>query len=114
MFNRDEPDIARDGAKLIVFGSFNVDEKPFNQIVNSYTTDLIKPAGRVTYRTMGKNWAVASGEDGRGSIFYSKTIKRSDEVATFQLIYPRRLAARYAPIATHLSECLAHITVESR
>src|SRR5206468_165682 len=58
--------ISRDGGKLVVFGSFNVEERTLDQIVKSYTADLIKTRGRVTYRIMHSDWAVVSGDDGRG------------------------------------------------
>jgi hypothetical protein len=106
--------IAGDGGKLLVFGSFNVEGSALDQIVGSYTSDLIKPHGRLTYRAIHSGWAVVSGENGRDRIFYSKTIKRNDEIAIFQLSYPKALAKRYAPIARRLSQCLAHIRARGR
>jgi len=105
--------IARDGGKLVVFGSFNVEEQTLSQIVESYTADLVK-RGHVTYRVMRSDWAVISGDDGRDRFFYSKTIKRSDEIAIFQLTYPKGQASRYKAITARLTRCFAHIHVEGR
>ena len=101
--------VAADGAKILVFGGYNV----ANDTLDSKRASL---SGRdyafTTYRATGKNWFVVSGHRSIGgvdSIFYEKYIvsAASDTIHSLIVTYPAALKARYDPIVDRLAASFA-------
>jgi hypothetical protein len=101
--------VAADGAKVLVFASFNAME----DTLASKRASLIGPDyAATTYRATGKNWFVVSGHraiDGVDSIFYEKYIvsAASDEIHSLIVTYPAALKPRYDPIVARLAASFA-------
>lgn len=101
--------VAADGAKILVFGGYNVDNE----------TPASKRAGltggnyaRIAYNATGKNWFVVSGHRAIGgveSIFYEKYIVSAASGAIHSLIvtYPTQSRARYDPIVERVAASFA-------
>jgi hypothetical protein len=94
----------RDGAELAVYGS-NVDAG--TKLGNGLETDVAEIAGkaaRVSYRVQKRNWIVASGTGPKGE-FFLKRYLRQDQLLSFNLLYPARLHAHYAPLVARMVGC---------
>lgn len=96
--------IARDGARLDVFGGLELARRSLRAMAEADAADLAGPRGVVTYRAGGSGWYVYSGRNGTAD-FYAKMLRRGDEVAAIELHYPHALADRYRPIVERLSRC---------
>lgn len=96
---------ARDGARLLVFGSNNV----LAQSLPDRVRELVKDAGgaqaRVTYHVTRPGWDVSSGSNGGDRIFYIKVFEREDQFIVLDLTYKAADQARYGPIAARMSRC---------
>jgi len=101
--------IARDGAQILVFAGYNID----NQTLAAKRASLTGPDyAATTYRAAGKNWFVVSGHraaDGVDTIFYEKYIVSAPSEAIHSLIvtYPAALKERYDPIAARVAASLS-------
>ena len=101
--------VAADGAKVLVFGGYNVDSETLASKRASLTGDDYR---RVTYNATGKNWFVVSGHRAIGgveSIFYEKYIvsAASETVHSLIVTYPAKSTARYDPIVNRLAASFA-------
>jgi hypothetical protein len=99
---------AKDGAKLAIFASFNVeDDTPASH--EAFLRGASADYNEVTLRASGSNWLVLSGYRG-ASIFYEKYIfarrKDADEIHGFVLTYGRDAKAVYDPIAARIARTL--------
>lgn len=94
-------------ASLAVFGRNDVDGAALDRTVGQDAADLAGRGGRISYRAGRGDWRVVSGNDAAGTIFYSKTIRRGDQFAIFELHYPAAAHGLYAPIVRRLSACFA-------
>ena len=101
--------VAADGAKILVFGGYNVAD----DTLASKRASLIGPDyALTTYNATGKNWFVVSGRRSIGgvdSIFYEKYIvsTASDTIHSLMVTYPTKLKARYDPIVDRLAASFA-------
>jgi hypothetical protein len=101
--------VAADGAKILVFGGYNV----ANDTVASKRASLGGlDYAFTTYRATGKDWFVVSGRRAIGgvdSIFYEKYIVSAASKTIHSLIvtYPAALEARYDPIVDRLAASFA-------
>jgi len=101
--------VARDGAKILVFGGYNV----ANDTLESKRASLTGgDFARTTYNATGKNWFVVSGHRAIGgvdSIFYEKYIvsAASETIHSLIVTYPAALKARYDPIVDRLAASFA-------
>ena len=92
--------IAADGAEVLVFGGYNIDD----QTLAAKRASLTGPDyAFATYHAAGKNWFVVSGHravDRVDTIFYEKYIvsTASGEVHSLIVTYPAALKGRYDPI----------------
>jgi hypothetical protein len=99
---------ARDGAKLAIFASLNVDDDTpatYEAFLRSASSDY----SEVTLRASGSNWLVLSGYRG-ASIFYERYIfvkrKDVDTIHGFVITYGRDAKAVYDPIAARIARTL--------
>ena len=101
--------VAADGAKILVFGGYNVAE----ETLASKRAALKGPDyARTSYNATGKNWFVVSGHRAIGgvdSIFYEKYIvsAASDTIHSLIVTYPAKLKARYDAIVDRLAASFA-------
>jgi hypothetical protein len=101
--------VAADGAKILVFGGYNV----ANDTLASKRASLKGLDYALTsYNATGKNWFVVSGHrsiDGVDSIFYEKYIvsAASDTIHSLIVTYSAALKARYDPIVDRLAASFA-------
>lgn len=93
------------GAELRVYGSNNVLDRSLAEEMADQARLLTGRNGKVTYRFANKGSAVVSGDDGAGTVFYAKTIARSDQFLSFQLRYPKAASARYKPVVETIARC---------
>ena len=100
---------AFDGAKILVFGGYNV----ANDTLASKRASLKGlDYARITYNATGKNWFVVSGHRAIGgidSIFYEKYIvsAASDTIHSLIVTYPAKFNARYDPIVDRVAASFA-------
>jgi len=78
--------LAKDGAKLIVFGSAGIADIPVEQRLATAISDLAGTSGKVRYKVMKPNWFVVSGQT-QHTVFYSKAIYTRDRFKQFALTY---------------------------
>jgi len=99
--------IAADGAKILVFASYNV----LDETLASKQAGLTGPDyARTTYRAKGPNWFVVSGYrdiGGVDSVFYEKHIFARDVVHSLIVTYPSALKGRYEPIVARVAASFA-------
>jgi hypothetical protein len=100
---------AKDGAKLAIFASLNVDDDTpatYEAFLRSGSSDY----NEVTLRASGSNWLVLSGYRGGASIFYDKYIfarrKDVDAINGFVITYGRDAKAVYDPIVARIARTL--------
>lgn len=93
--------LAPDGASLAVYGSHNALEQTPEQLA-----DFSSEGMDVSYRKVGKDWAVLSGNDGK-NIFYQRfEFGRNDVIHAFLLKYPTAAKAKYDPLVRAIAESL--------
>lgn len=97
---------AADGGTLTVFGRNDVLNVGIDATAKEIAADLAGRGGRTTYAAGRGNWRVVSGADRAGTIFYGKVLKRGDQLAIFQLRYPKN-ANRYQSIAARVGACFS-------
>lgn len=93
--------LASDGASLAVYGSNNaLDQTP--QQLADFSSEGVK----VTYRKLGKDWVVLSGNDGP-DIFYHRLEFGGDGVIhAFLLKYPAAARSKYDPLVRSIADSL--------
>ncbi|HEY8964187.1 MAG TPA: hypothetical protein VIN59_06985 [Alphaproteobacteria bacterium] len=89
--------IAKDGAKLIVYASYNAAEKTLGDALNDVSGDL-------SYRRLANDWFAASGTQD-GKIFYTKTMFNDGQFTSFKLTYDQAQADVYNPLIKKLLGC---------
>ncbi len=96
---------AKDGARMLVWGTYNTRDLTPRQVLNSEVKRVRGEGGQVGYTAAAGDWYVLSGT-GRGDIFYQRGTSNDVRFASFRLTYPKTLAAKWKPIVAHLSKCL--------
>ena len=102
--------LAKDGARLVVYGSNNALEESLEAFLAQAEMRLAGPSGRVTYKALKADRFVVSGRNG-SDIFYAKTLSGHDQFKSMELVYDRAEATAYAPLVDRLAGCfvdLAH------
>lgn len=94
---------AKDGAKLLVFGSNNVLATPVKAAAEQ-TAVRLAAGGMTTYRVVKPGWFVVSGSSPTGE-FYAKSFHVGDQSKSFELTYPAASARQWRPIAARLNAC---------
>lgn len=87
--------LSKDGASIVVYGSYNVlDDTPKTLVESGGAL----PGRVVTYSQTGRNWAVLSGfED--GAVFYERqVISPTAIIHGVEITYPKQLKAKYDPL----------------
>jgi hypothetical protein len=97
--------VGPDGAQLLVFGTNNVLQSSLADEASQQASGYAGTRGRIGYHARGRGWIVISGDDGAGSLFYTKTFERGDQFLAFQLKYPKAAAAKYKPVVERLNRC---------
>ena len=98
-----------DGAKILVFGGYNVDkETPASKRAALDGPDYAS----ASYNASGRNWFVVSGHrtiDGVDSIFYEKYIvsTASETIHSLIVTYPAKLKARHDPLVERIAASFA-------
>ena len=87
--------LAKDGASIAVYGSYNVlDDTPKTLVERGSTL----PGRTVTYSKTGRNWAVLSGFE-NGAVFYERqVIGPTGVIHGIEITYPKGLKGRYDPL----------------
>ena len=95
------------GVRMLVFGQYNALDQDLASWAQGAAQVYLGKRGRVIYRAGRKDWAVISGTDGKGNIFYTRTIrdKANDAYVTYQLRYPDGRQQRYGPVIARLNRC---------
>jgi hypothetical protein len=101
--------VAFNGAKILVFGGYNVGADTLASKRASLTG---ADYARITYNATGKNWFVVSGHrtiGGVDSIFYEKYIVSapSDTIHSLIVTYPAKSKAGYDPIVDRIAASFA-------
>jgi hypothetical protein len=94
--------LAKDGAKLIVFGQNNVLGETLKGWFEENTSNLVGGSGKVTYKVSKPNLRVVSGLNG-STIFYAKAIFASGKFKEFILTYNVGQAVIYKPVVKRLT-----------
>lgn len=101
--------VARDGARLRVYGSYSINvinQGDFSKEVTSINRSLLGRTGKMTYDRRHQEWAVSSGFNEKGQIFYMKSIKGTkDQIIVFILTYPPLLKNHYNQFIPNLVSC---------
>lgn len=96
-----------DGAQMLIFGQFNAADSTLAQWAESQAkTYTGKRAGKITHRALHPGLAVISGSDGKGNLFYTRTLAKGDRFVSLQFRYPARQAKRFQPIIEQTARCL--------
>ena len=93
--------LAKDGAKLLVFGQNNSLNKSLKDTLEDTASRLAGPSGRVTYRVIKPDWFVVSGQNGQ-SVFYAKTLYAHEQFKSFEITYESGSSNVYKPVITRL------------
>ena len=94
------------GAKLIVYGGYDVEGQGLSARMKADKSDLVGRSGTVSYEAIRAAWFVISGTNDSG-IFYHKTIAADeDRLISFTLTYPPALRGGYDKMVETLSRCL--------
>ena len=101
--------VSFDGAKILVFGGYNVDkETPASKRAALDGPDYAS----ASYNASGRNWFVVSGHrtiDGVDSIFYEKYIvsTASETIHSLIVTYPAKSKTGYDPIVDRIAASFA-------
>ena len=101
--------LAKDGAKLLVFGRNNALNQTLKNALDDTAARLAGRSGKVTYKVMKPGWFVLSGQD-RETMFYAKMLYADDQFKSFELTYGSSQSAIYKPVAGRLTGCFASLT----
>lgn len=96
---------ADDGAKLAIYGSYNVEDWTPSSYEKMIRGDNSSDYADVSYRASGANWLVLSGNRG-DAIYYERYLFVGDEVHAVTITYPRAVKASYDPIAARIAQSL--------
>jgi hypothetical protein len=96
--------LAKDGARLVVYGQFNSLNEPLKVVLQDTSTRLTGTSGTVTYKVIKNDWFVISGETGE-SVFYSKTLLAGNQLKSFEFTYDIRESETYKPVIERVSRC---------
>lgn len=104
---------AKDGASISAFGSYSLSAINNNDLVKDTAQELewiLGKHGRVTYRVSYRQWAVISGYDKMGQIFYIKAIAGDDGQSMYAILtYPVTQRFVYDPLSNKISNCFKAI-----
>ena len=92
--------------KVTVYGENNAMFRTVKQQMDFSLSFAPKPTV-VTYRRVTKTWYVCSGYEG-GKIFYEKAIYHDQQFDTICIVYPKKDAARFNPIAAHIAASMRY------
>lgn len=94
---------AKDGARLKVWGGYNVLDEDTDAVARRRQHQT---GGGITYAVQRRNWYVFSARVGPDFV-YERGHLANGTVATFQLRYPARQAAKWKPVVERMSNCLS-------
>ena len=100
--------LAKDGARLIVFGQNNALSESLEDALADTESRLAGTSGKVTYKVLKPNWFVVSGRNGQ-TVFYARTSYNGDQFKSFELTYSNSVAEVYAPLIGRLTTCFTDL-----
>jgi hypothetical protein len=101
--------LAKDGARLIVYGQYNATDQSLREILATTVSRLTAPARKLTYKSISSNGFVVSGYTG-DKIFYVKTVIDHNAIKSFELTYNAADAGIYRPLIGRLSACFSSLS----
>ncbi len=104
---------ASDGANLLIFGHYNIDESTPASYETFLRSDDDRNYAHVTYRASGKGWLALSGLRG-GDVFYEKYVFAGDVIHAVVMTYPQARKAEYDAIAGRIAKSLGAGKVETQ
>ena len=96
--------LAKDGAKLVVFGQNNALNESLKDALEDTASRLAGASGQVTYKVIKPGWFVLSGQNGK-SIFYAKMLYTHDQFKSFEITYDASESSVYKPVVARLARC---------
>ena len=99
--------LAKDGARLLVFGRNNALHQTLKDALEDTGSRLTGASGKVTYKAIKPDWFAVSGESGK-SVFYAKTLYVHEQFKSFELTYDSDASAVYKPVVTRLAGCFVN------
>lgn len=104
--------LAKDGARLIVFGQNNVLGETLKDWFEESTSNLVGRSGSITYTAIKPGSRVVSGLNG-STVFYAKATSTSTGFKEFILTYDTGQAAIYKPVVKRLATtCFVNVKTE--
>ena len=97
---------ANGDVSVTVYGENNALFRSVKQQMDNSLSFARKPAV-VTYRRVAKTWYVVSGYEA-GKIFYERCIYHDQQFDTIRIVYPKKDAARFNPIAAHIAASMRY------
>lgn len=99
--------LAKDGAKLVVYGQNNALNESLQDMLEETATRLAGASGKVTYKVIQPGWFALSGQNGP-VVFYAKTLYTHEQFKSFELTYDAATSAIYRPVITRLVHCFVN------
>jgi hypothetical protein len=99
--------LAKDGARLIVFGRNNALNESLKDVLDETASGLAGASGKVTYKVIKPDWFVISGKN-RQSVFYAKTLYSHEQFKSFELTYDSSASTFYKPVISRLAACFVN------
>lgn len=96
--------LAKDGAKLVVFGRNNALNQSLKEAFEDTASRLSGSSGKVTYKLVKPSWFVVSGEKGQ-TVFYAKMLAADQMFKSFEITYDSKLSTTYSPVVSRLASC---------
>jgi hypothetical protein len=96
--------LAKDGAKLTVFGQNNALNESLKAALEDTASRMAGPSGKVAYKAIKPHWFVVSGRNGQ-SVFYAKTLYANEQFKSFELTYDNGASATYKPVINRFAGC---------
>lgn len=98
--------LAKDGAKLLVYGRNNDLNQTVREVFKETASRLAGVSGKVTHQVIKPRWFVVSGTN-EGKTFDAKVIYFRGQFKSFELTYDSLLSQVYTPVIQQLSDCFA-------
>jgi hypothetical protein len=93
--------LAKDGAKLTVYGRNNV----LGQSPHEVMVDAAARLGKASYRLVRPPGFVVSGSGKDGGKYYVKAVFSGEQLAVFEITYGAERAAVYKPVIERMAAC---------
>ena len=99
--------LGADGAKLLVYGSFNFSHIDLPAALAKAKRNLIAAGGIVSYERLTPGFFVMSGTES-GTIVYEKKLLDGPAFKTIWLQYPITQRSTFDPLVAHMAHCFSN------